>query len=69
MFFKKKTQERQVRVPANLNAKQQREIKAVVEKAKKDNGISDALYEAIIKKFEVTNGAFDDMIFDLSKIF
>ncbi len=39
----------------------------VADKTKKDNGISDALYEAIIKKFEVTNGAFDDMIFDLSK--
>lgn len=35
--------------------------------AKEDNGISDALYEAIIKKFEVSNGAFNDMIFDLSK--
>lgn len=39
----------------------------VADKTKKDNGISDSLYEAIIKKFEVTNGAFDDMIFDLSK--
>lgn len=39
----------------------------VAEKAKKDNGISDALYEAIIKKFKVSNGAFDGMIFDLSK--
>lgn len=39
----------------------------VKDKVKKDNGISDALYEAIIKKFEVTNGAFNDMIFDLSK--
>ena len=39
----------------------------VADKAKKDNGISDAIYEAIIKKFEVANGAFDEMIFDLSK--
>lgn len=39
----------------------------VADKAEKDNGISDALYEAIIKKFEVSNGAFDEMIFDLSK--
>ena len=39
----------------------------VADKAKKDNGISDALYEAIIKKFEVTNGAYDEMIFELSK--
>lgn len=39
----------------------------VKDKVKKDNGISDTLYEAIIKKFEVTNGAFDEMIFDLSK--
>lgn len=39
----------------------------IAENTKKDNGISDALYEAIIKKFAVTNGAFDEMIFDLSK--
>lgn len=39
----------------------------VVDKAKIDNGISDTLYAAIIKKFEVTNGVFDEMIFDLSK--
>lgn len=39
----------------------------IADKAKKDNGISDALYEAILKKFEVANGAFDEMIFDLSK--
>lgn len=39
----------------------------VADKAKKDNGISDAIYEAIIKKFEVANGALGDMIFDLSK--
>lgn len=39
----------------------------VADKAKKDNGLSDALYAAIIKKFEVANGAFDEMIFDLSK--
>ena len=43
-------------------------ISSIVEnKAKEDNGISDALYEAIIKKFQVSNGAFNDMIFDLSK--
>ena len=39
----------------------------VADKTKKDNGISDALYEAIIKRFEVSNGAFNEMIFDLSK--
>lgn len=39
----------------------------VTDKVKKDNGVSDALYEAILKKFEVANGAFDEMIFDLSK--
>ena len=39
----------------------------IAENTKKDNGISDALYEAIIKKFAVTNGAFYEMIFDLSK--
>lgn len=43
-------------------------ISSIVEnKAKEDNSISDALYEAIIKKFQVSNGAFNDMIFDLSK--
>ena len=39
----------------------------VADKTKKDNGISEALYEAIVKKFEVANGAFDEMIFDFSK--
>ena len=39
----------------------------VAGKTKKDNGITEALYEAIIKKFEASNGVFDEMIFDLSK--
>lgn len=39
----------------------------VADKTKKDNDISVALYEAIVKKFEVANGAFDEMIFDFSK--
>lgn len=39
----------------------------VAKKTKNGKGISDALYEAIIKKFEMTNGVFDEMIFDLSK--
>lgn len=39
----------------------------VADKTPKDNGISNALYEAIIKRFEISNGAFDEMIFDLSK--
>lgn len=39
----------------------------VADKTQKDNGISDALYEAIIKRFEVSNGVFNEMIFDLSK--
>lgn len=39
----------------------------VADKTKKDNGISDALYGAIIKRFEVANGVYDEMIFDLSK--
>ena len=47
MFFKKKKQERQVRVPANLNAKQQREVKSVVEKAKKDNGVPQTAQQSI----------------------
>ena len=39
----------------------------VEDKTKEDNGISDAVYEGIIKKFKVSNGVFNDMIFDLSK--
>ena len=39
----------------------------VADKTQKDNGISDALYEAIIKRFEVSNGVFNEIIFDLSK--
>ena len=39
----------------------------VAKKTKNSKGISDALYEAIIKKFEATNGIFDEIIFDLSK--
>ena len=39
----------------------------VADKVKNDNDISNALYEAIVKKFEVANGAFNEMIFDLSK--
>ncbi len=39
----------------------------VADKTQKDNGISNALYEAIIKRFEISNGAFNEMIFDLSK--
>lgn len=39
----------------------------VEDKAKEDNGISDAVYEGIIKKFKVSNGVFNDLIFDLSK--
>ncbi len=39
----------------------------VLEKIEQDNGVSEAIYEAIKKKFEVANGVYDDMIFDLSK--
>ncbi len=39
----------------------------VADKTQKGNGISDALYEAIIKRFEVSNGVFNEIIFDLSK--
>lgn len=38
----------------------------VSDKMKKDD-ISEALYEAIVKKFEVADGTFDKMILDLSK--
>ena len=34
-------------MPANLNRKQQREIKAVVERAKKDNGIPQTAQQSI----------------------
>ena len=39
----------------------------ISEKSKNDNGVSEALYDAIIKKFEVSNGVFDKIILDLSK--
>lgn len=35
-------------MPANLNRKQQREIKAVVERAKKDNGIPQTAQQSIL---------------------
>ena len=47
MFFKKKQQARNIKMPANLNRKQQREIKAVVERAKKDNGIPQTAQQSI----------------------
>ena len=47
MFFKKKPQARNIKMPANLNRKQQREIKAVVERAKKDNGIPQTAQQSI----------------------
>ena len=47
MFFKKKPQARNIKMPANLNRKQQREIKAVVEQAKKDNGIPQTAQQSI----------------------
>ena len=47
MFFKKKPQAREVKMPANLNRKQQREIKAVVERAKKDNGVPQTAQQSI----------------------
>ena len=34
-------------MPANLNRKQQREIKAVVERAKKDNGVPQTAQQSI----------------------
>ena len=47
LFFKKKTQAREVKMPANLNRKQQREIKAVIERAKKDNGVPQTAQQSI----------------------
>ena len=35
-------------MPANLNRKQQREIKAVVERAKKDNGIPQTAQQSMV---------------------
>lgn len=39
----------------------------VAGKTKNVSGVSDALYEAVIKKFTATDGVFDEMIFNLSK--
>lgn len=47
MFFQKKKQTREIKMPAHLNRKQQREIKAVVERAKKDNGIPQTAQQSI----------------------
>lgn len=37
------------------------------ENCEDDNGLSDTLYNAIIRRFDVANGVVDKMIFDLSK--
>ena len=43
-------------------------IKETISDIVADNeSVSDTLYDAIIKKFDVSNGVVDDMIFDLSK--
>ena len=47
IVFQKKPQARNIKMPANLNRKQQREIKAVVERAKKDNGIPQTAQQSI----------------------
>ncbi len=39
----------------------------VSDKMKKDDGFSEVLYVAIVKKLAVANGTYDEMIFDLSK--
>ena len=47
MFFQKKKQAKDVKMPENLNRKQQREIKAVIERAKKDNGVPQTAQQSI----------------------
>ena len=47
MFFKKKKQAREVKMPANLTRKQQKEIKTVIEKAKRDNGVPQTAQDSI----------------------
>ena len=42
-------------MPANLNRKQQREIKAVVEKAKKDNGVPQTAQQSEVSSGGGTN--------------
>ena len=47
MFFKKKKQAREIKMPANLTRKQQKEIKTVIEKAKRDNGVPQTAQDSI----------------------
>lgn len=46
-MFSKEATGKKHQMPANLNRKQQREIKAVVERAKKDNGIPQTAQQSI----------------------
>ena len=47
LFAKKKKQERDVKMPANLTRTQQKQIKAVLERAKKDTGIPQTAQQSI----------------------
>lgn len=47
MFFKKKKQVQEVNIPGNLNRKQQKEIKAVVDRAQKDTGVPQTAQQSI----------------------
>ena len=47
LFSKKKKQARDVKMPANLTRTQQKQIKAVVDRAKKDNGVPQTAQQSI----------------------
>lgn len=47
LFSLKKKQVRDVKMPANLTRTQQKQIKAVVDRAKKDNGVPQTAQQSI----------------------
>ena len=47
LFFKRKTKARDIRMPADLTKAQQRQIKAVVDRAKTDSGVPRTAQQSI----------------------
>lgn len=47
LFFRKKRQARQVTMPTNLNRKQQKELRAIVKRVNKDNGVPKTAQDSI----------------------
>ena len=47
LFFQKKKQAREVKMPANLTRKQQKQIKSVLDRAKKNNGVPQTAQQSI----------------------